>query len=486
MSASASQPAPPVAPEPSITAVASPAPAARPLGRGLPALMGAVALLPAVLAVAQLGRIHPDEVYQVLEPAWHRVHGYGVLAWEWRDGLRNWAVPLLVSGLLRLAELLGLTHPLAYRSLIAVPQAALHGWMLLTAYRFAERRVGRAGGLLATLLLGLYGPVLVFAGRTMSESFSAAFLVVGLEALDRKERLERAGLLGGLALGLAVVARYGSAVFVAAALVWLVLAARWRVLAFTCLGGGLAALGLGALDWATWGSPFHSFFAYVRFNVLTDGAARQFGAHPGGFYVPVLFSALPAWLLLMVPLGWAALRRRLAIPLPLFCAGGYLWILSTTPHKEERFLYPALVLLLLAAAPVFVSWLWEVARSARLRWGGAVLALATTVAPAAFYPPFDLRGDQYRAIVSITRDEGVRGLLIVNEGLWGAGGFFYIGKNIPWLTCDWPQDWAFQRAIQDPAFNRAVTFEGRALPELQAAGFRVVGQVGRETMLARD
>jgi GPI mannosyltransferase 3 len=455
------------------------------MGRGLLALLGAVALVPAVIAVAQLGRIHPDEVYQVLEPAWHRAHGYGVLAWEWRDGLRNWAVPLVISWLLRLADLLGLTHPQAYRALIAVPQAALHGGMLLAAYRFTARRTGQAGGLLATLLLGLYGPVLVFAGRTMSESFSAAFLVVGLEALDRKERLERAGLLGGLALGLAVVTRYGSAVFVAAALLWLVLARRWRVLAFTCLGGLGTALGLGALDWATWGSPFHSFFAYVRFNVLSDGAARSFGASPPGFYVPVLLSALPAWLWLTAPLGLVTLRRRRVVSLPLFCAAVYLAAVSATPHKEERFLYPALVLLLLGAAPAFAGWLMAASRPLALRWGGAALALAATAAPAAFYPPQDLRGDQFRAIVAATRDEGATGLLIVNEGLWGAGGFFYIGRQLPWLTCDWPQDHHFQRAVHDPAFNRAVTFEGRALEELRAAGFREVRRIGRETVLAR-
>ena len=68
----------------------------------------------------------------------------------------------------------------------------------------------------------------------------------------------------------------------------------------------------------------------------------------------------------------------------------------------------------------------------------------------------------------------------------GGGGFFYIGKNIPWLTCDWPQDGNFQAAMGDARFNRAVTFEGRALAELQAAGFHVVGQVGRETLLARE
>ncbi len=116
-------------------------PEARPLSRGWLAVMGALALLPSVIAVAQLGRIHPDEVYQMLEPAWHRVHGYGVLAWEWRDGLRNWAVVLVLSGLVRLGNLLGFTHPQAYRALLALPQLALHGWMLFAVYRLAARRV---------------------------------------------------------------------------------------------------------------------------------------------------------------------------------------------------------------------------------------------------------------------------------------------------------------------------------------------------------
>jgi GPI mannosyltransferase 3 len=459
----------------------APAPAE---GLGWRLLLGAVAVAPAVIAVAQLGRIHPDEVYQLLEPAWYRAHGYGVLAWEWRDGLRNWAVPMLASWLLRLAEVLGLTHPRAYRAVLALPQAALHAWMLWATYRFALRRGGQGAARLTTLLVGLYGPVLVFAGRTLGESLSAAFLVVGLEALDRKERLREAGLLGGLALGLAVVTRYGSAVFVVAALGGLVLAARWRTLLFACAGGALVAVALGALDAVTWGTPFHSFLAYVRFNVLSGGAAQQFGAHPRGFYVPVLLGAIPLWV--WASGGLALWTRRRELSLLLLCAGAYVTAVTATAHKEERFLYPALVLLLLAAGPVLAAWLLEGARPAWLRKGGVALALGATLLPAAFYPPNDLRGDQFRAIVAATRDEGTRGLVIVNEGLWGAGGFFYIGKNIPWLTCDWPQDRNFQAAMRHRDINRAVTFQGRALKELQAAGFRVVGQVGRETILARD
>jgi hypothetical protein len=448
-------------------------------------LLGAVGLLPAVLAVAQLGRIHPDEVYQVLEPAWHRVHGYGVMAWEWREGLRNWAVPLVASWVLRLARLLGVTHPVAYRAMLAVPQAALHGWMLWAAYRFTARRVGHGGGVLATLLLGLYGPVLVFAGRTLGESFSAALLVVGLEALDRTERPTRAGLLGGLALGLSVVTRYGSAIFVLAALVWLVGARRWRQLVFCCLAGLAVALGLGALDWATWGAPFHSFQAYVRFNVLSGGAAAQFGSAPASYYLPLLPTAVPGWAWLAVPLGLLALRRRFALSLPLLCAVAYLGAVSATAHKEERFLYPALVLGLLAAVPPVAGFVLSRTRPV-LRGALVALALGATLLPGRFFPSGDLRADQFRAIVAATQDKGARGLLIVNEGVWGAGGFFYIGRYMPWRVCDWPQDLAFRASMADPNFNRAVTFEGRALAELQAAGFRVVGQVGRETILARD
>lgn len=448
-------------------------------------LLGGVGLLPAVIAVAQLGRIHPDEVYQLLEPAWFRAHGYGVLAWEWRAGLRNWAAPGVAAWLLRLADMLGLTHPVAYRALLAVPQVALHGWMLWAAYRFAERRAGPSGGLFALFAVGLYGPVLVFAGRTLGESLSTAFLVVAMEALDRTERPVRAGLVGGLALGLAVVARYGSAVVVLAALVWLVAAWRWRVLAFTCLAGLGVALGLGALDWATWGRPFHSFIAYVDFNVLSGQAARQFGASPPGFYLGPFFLGLPFWVWAVVPSGLSSLRRRLAVPLPLFCAVAYLIAITSTAHKEERFLYPGLVLLALAAAPVLAAFVVRL-EDARPRWGLGMMALATTLLAGHFYPPVDLRGDQFRAIVAATRDDGAHGLLIVNEGLWGSGGYFYIGKNIPWSTCDWPRDASFQAAMRDSRFNRAVTFEGRALAELQAAGFRVVAQVGRETVLARD
>jgi 4-amino-4-deoxy-L-arabinose transferase-like glycosyltransferase len=471
----------------------------------MPAFVWGLALLPAALAVAQLGRIHPDEVYQALEPAWVRVHGYGVVAWEWREGLRNWAFPLVLAGLLKVCAALGVEHPVAARAALGLPLLLLHAAALRAVLRLARRRVEEGAARGAVLLVGLYAPVLLYAGRTLGEATSTAFALLAVDWLDAGAREERAargaGLLGGAALGLAVVARYPSAVLVLAALGYLAASRRrWPLLAWTCAGGAGVAAALAALDLATWGRPLHSLLAYVQFNLLSGGAERQFGAEGPAFYAAPLLRALPLWLLAPLALrvrprtadGGAAggggeegegraARPGEGVGLAALLAGLYLAVLLATPHKEERFLYPAWVLLAVAGAPAAAAWV--VRRPSRGGRGLAgAAALAASLLPLAFAP--EVRGDQFRALVRAARPPAT-GLLIVNEGLWGAGGSFYVGRPIPWVTCDWPHEPAFQQAVADPRFNRAITFEGRALPALEAAGFRVVGQEGRETLLAR-
>ncbi|MGA9526324.1 MAG: glycosyltransferase family 39 protein [Myxococcaceae bacterium] len=444
-------------------------------------VLGPLTLAPILLAALQLGRWHPDEVYQFLEPAWFRVHGYGVRAWEWKVGLRNWSVPLVFSWMLQLAQALGITHPQAYRALIALPQLVLHGAMMVAVWRYSERRLGRAGLFpvaFATLLVGLYAPTILFAGRTMGESLSAAFLVLAFERLDRLSESRADGLAAGLWLGLSVVARYGSAVFVIAALVWLAWARRGRLLAFTCASGAAVAAGLAALDWATWGKPFHSLLAYLEFNVSSGRAAQQFGASPAWYYLPLLGAWVAVWIW---PGLVAAIVRERRLPLPVFSALCYVVSISATAHKEERFLYPAWILLALVAAPATVELLARL-RFAWMKAAGGALAVALGLVMFGWAP--DFRGDQFRALVQATRDPEASGLLIVNEGLWGSGGHFYIGRDIPWYNCDTPQH-ALQILRADRRVNRVITFEDRALAELEQYGFQVVDRIGREAILER-
>ena len=439
-----------------------------------------LALVPAVSAVAVLGRLHPDEVYQFLEPAYARVHGYGVLAWEWKSGLRNWAVPLVLAAVLRVGSWLGLTDPWITRGLVAVPLWALQAWGLASAARLGRRRAGALGGWVTVFALGFLPVFVVFAGRTLGEALSAALLLVAADALSREERTRDSGLLGGAALGLAFVVRYGSLPAMAAGLAWVAARRRWTLLGWAAVGLGAVFLALGALDWASWGTPWHSVRAWFSFNVGSSGAAQTFGAEPPGYYWPYLWTQVPLWVWPALALGVAWLRPRVGVAgaMAVLMLAALLW----TTHKEERFLYPVVVLLVAEAAPGLAA-LLERLRATWQRVGLAAVALGLTVLSAR--PDRDLRGDQFRAIVKATRPAEVTGLLIVNEGLWGSGGYFYIGKHIPWLTCDWPHDPAFQIAMRDTRFNRVVTFEGRALAELQAAGFKVLGQEGRETILGR-
>jgi hypothetical protein len=442
------------------------------------------AAAPALIAVVQLGRLHPDEVYQVLEPAYWRAYGYGVLAWEWypNAGIRNWAIPGLFGWLLSLCKAAGIQDPRAYRAVLELPQYLLHVWAMFAAYRYLERRCPPNLALPAFLAVALYGMVLEFGGRTLGESFSTDFLLVAVEAFDRPPGKRWPGVLGGSALGLAVVSRYPSAILVLAALAWLLLRRRWQVFLWAIAAGAVVALALGALDWATWGRPFHSLLAYLDFNVLTGQAAARFGSQPGWFYLPYLAGMLPAWI-------WPALPFALSKPgdrmgLPLFMSLAYLLALSLTAHKEARFLYPALVLLSAYAAPGLSRLLEILSR----RWKPAA-ALGTSLALAAGLLPLlglgEIRGDQFRAIVEATRPEDARGLLIVGEGVWGAGGYFYIGKQIPWTVADWPSDPSFRGAVASPAFNRAVTYDRRAEDDLVRNGFRVIDRIGRATVMVR-
>ncbi|MFZ5470787.1 MAG: glycosyltransferase family 39 protein [Myxococcota bacterium] len=440
------------------------------------------AAVPALLAVTQLGRIHPDEVYQTLEPAYHRAFGYGILAWEWQSGLRNWAIPLLFSWLLRLCGALGIDHPVTYRTVLEVPQYLLHAWALLAIYRYTARKVDERWALLSVPLVGLYAPVLTFAGRTLGESFSTAFLLIALEALDREGGRARDGLLGGAMLGLSVVARYPSAVVVLAAMGWLLATRRWRMFSFAAVGGLGVALALGALDWATWGKPFHSLEAYLKFNVFSDEAAQRFGRDPASYYLGPLLGLAALWSWPGLVLAAQKLRPRLS--LPLICALVYVGAITLTSHKEHRFLYPALVLLALAAAPGLLVGLERLHRI-DVRSALAALAVAASVAPFFFETALSVqRSDQFRAIVRATRGDAT-GFLLVGDGIWGAGGHFYLGKHIPWTVADAPHDPGFRLAMSDRRFNRVVTYDGLTLEELKAHGFTETGRIGRATMLAR-
>jgi phosphatidylinositol glycan class B len=447
------------------------------------------AIFIAGLAALRSGSVHPDEIFQFLEPANRLAFGFGFLTWEWQEGLRNWAVPGALAAGMKLADLVGGTTPFAHRLGVAVVVALLSYPGLNAIVAYARRRTSSlaAARLALALVLGS-ATSLYFLGRTLGEPLGALACMAAFGALDPLHADDRRwgpGLQAGLWLGVAVVIRYGFASVVPIALLQLLLERRLRTLALVAASGAATALALGALDWATWGTPWQSLLSYTNFN-LGAGAPDRFGSQPWWFYFEVLVSWAPWPLFLGLP--WFRLRAdRLSLP-----ALAYFVALCLASHKEERCVFPVILLLTVAwaipAADGLVSG-WQRGTRRQLALGAwALTELGWTIWTDARLP--DLDSDLFRATMQVATDPGLRELVVVNASRWESGGSFYMGRDVP--THYIPHRHARRnpraqrRMLQDPAVNRALVFRS---PEDQATfeghGFRQIGAIGGTTILAR-
>ena len=303
------------------------------------AALAAGAALRGWLALADQGIAWPDEIYQSLEPAHRLVWGRGWVALEFRDGLRSWALPGLVAAMLEVFRALGLSRPGLY---VPAAKVVFAGVGVATTWATARlaRRMGAAPleAAAAGALWALAAPAIYFAPRGLSEPLSALPATLGLAwalpaAASRRERL-----LGASLLGFSVLLRLQDALLCAGLVgVW-VARRRWRQtleVALVLLGWALA---LGLLDRLTWGSWFHSALAYWHYNWV-QGRGALFGTSPPGDYLRVLWTSMPTVAVILLPavlLGWLRAPALGAVVL-LFLA-----VHSAIPHKELRFILPAL------------------------------------------------------------------------------------------------------------------------------------------------
>ena len=397
---------------------------------------GTVARLVAFLLRPSL---HPDEIFQYLEPAWQRLHGYGWPAWEWAVGLRSWVLPGYHGAWMAILEGLGVSDPAKLHAFLQLHWAAVTLLTIPVAFR--------AGGFFAALLCALWPELLYFAPHTLTEVPSAVFACWGIGAWmaartgdDPRPMLKAGGLLS-----LAVCIRLPNAPIAVVPFVDLLVRRRWSSL------GALASAALvplsifGLIDQLVWGRPFHSLLAFLDYNFV-QGRAAEHGTSPANEYLSILAWRTSFTIVILLAAALVAIRRSwpaLAPALLLVLA------LSTQAHKEERFLLAAWPLLALA---------WGIAVEQRLVLGsvGSALLLAGTAWGVERMPILDYTGRAglYDAQTWVGKQPDSTGLLV--EGRFHlSGGFFRLGKNVPLET--------FHPALlANPIFSHAAVRDGSA------------------------
>jgi GPI mannosyltransferase 3 len=394
------------------------------------------------LALGDHGLYWPDEVHQTLEPAHRLAFGYGLVAWEYRQGARNWTLAGLLSGLMSLSAWLGLDHPRGYLLVVRLAFVAVALATALASYRLCRTLGGsRLAAACAAAFWACAAPAAYFGHRALSETAAALLVVLGFAQALRAHAGWRPLALGASLLGLATLIRLQVGVFGLA--LPLLLLARGRRRAASTAGLTLAAWAAvyGLIDRLTWGAWFHSAREYLRFN-LTEGRSVQWGAEPADYYVRVLVTSLgPGLMLLLSALVGLAFRRA---PGPLVTAVAFVALHAAIPHKELRFVIPALPLLGALAALGL-----DTLRPPRLRTtvvaaflGVCALSLARfpslTFGDLGQYEPdrhfetaYDDFGPLNRLLMAAHEERDLCGLEVEGVTLAWSGGYSHLHRRVP-------------------------------------------------------
>jgi hypothetical protein len=316
-------------------------------------------------------QLWPDEHFQSLEQAHRVVFGYGVVPWEFREGTRSWLLPGTLAGVMAATSVVT-SSVIAYLAGCAAVLSAIAVAPMWATFKSALSEFGWRGALVAAGLGALWFELIFFAPKALNEAVAGNLLVVGALLADGCVRATRGGepvrartvIVTAAVLALASVLRIQLAIAGVAAFAYLFryvpARVRWQM-----VGAGAAVVGFaGLLDWLTWDYPFQSYIENIRVNILV-GRSETYGTAPWYAYFAVYGRIWGIWTIVVLALAALGARRR---PLLAICALAVLVAHVPIAHKEYRFAYPAMALVIALAgfgAAQLVQWV-ERKRNARL------------------------------------------------------------------------------------------------------------------------
>jgi hypothetical protein len=380
-----------------------------------------------------------DEIFQTLEQGHRLVFGYGVVPWEFRDGVRSWVLPALLGVVMRGTSFLGsgssgylIGIRLFLSACSVVPVGIAVAW---------ARREKLAYPWIAGAATAVWFELVYLSAKALTEVFAAYAVAAALYAciVAREDEKSRAAIWAGVLWGLAVALRVHLAPAALVAVVWTCRkdARLWKQLVPPAAA---VVLAFGLVDWVTWKYPFQSYWSNFYVNMV-EGKAATFGVAPPWEYLQSMAVVWGVGGLVLVALAGLGFKRW---PLLGLVALTLLVEHSAIAHKEYRFLAPFFVLVVIAAGLTL----------ARLVESKRALGLAACVAfigasvdgarrfdfrdlppkPHEGLPPFPiwtLRSGELRAYEYLSKEDSVCGIASAGCGWGWTGGYTYLHKNVP-------------------------------------------------------
>ena len=372
-----------------------------------------------------------DEIFNTVEPAHHLAYGYGVVDWEWREGVRSWVFPAFLAGVMRATDWTG-PGSLGYTRAIAIVLSLLSLTTVWFAYVWTKRASGNAAAIIAAGASAIWYDLVYFSPKTLIEVMATNFFLPGLylgmygEGLSEKKRLFFAGLF----LGLAVSFRIQLAPAVGFAFLYFC-HRNWRTRGPAMFVGLLLpVVAFGLVDAITWSYPFQSFLRYFWAAAVQE--RNLFGqTEPWYWYLLVLaLRFFPLWVLALLGvrrspfLGWVVLI--------------IVAFHSVVPHKELRYMYSVMPIVITLAAIGFVECAedfnaWGKARfsSRAITVAGLVLCIFTSAFFAWKSPRWTHFSGGLIAMDRLSQDPSVCGVGLYKLSWIYSGGYSHLHRDLP-------------------------------------------------------
>jgi phosphatidylinositol glycan class B len=404
-----------------------------------------------------------DEIFQSQEPAHHIAYGPSVVTWEYRLGVRSWVLPAVLAAVMKLTAWMG-SGSTGYVFGIAAFFTLISLTAVWFAFAWCRKSFGIDYAILAAFSTAIWFELINFAPRALNEVLAGNLFLPAIylgsltsskSDTENKWRLTVIGFLLGLTACLRI--QYAPAALLVA--VW-IMSHNWRTrwLPVTVTALAVAAV-FGLVDAMTWHIPFYSYWAHFKENIINHRASG-FGILPWYYYFGSLFvhtGPLAVFALIGLRrapiLGWISL----AVIVPhCFIA-----------HKEFRYIYPVIPILLVLAAIGQIDTLQYFLR--KMRWRpqprvalalASVFVLACSVGFASRFPRWAKARGGLRAFSYLSQDQSACGLAVLDIDWWDTGGYTYLHRPIPLFFLVNPAD----AATVAESFNRIVQPQSDSLP----------------------
>lgn len=446
--------------------------------------------LRAFVALAGDFVLHPDEIYQHLEPAHAAVFGNGIIYWEFIYGARSWLVPGTVAILLWLSQLVGLSEPWFYVDFVKLFFCLLSLLIPWGTYHFSRAHLSENSARLALVLTCIWPFIVGYSHKPFTEFVASSlfFAALGLASLPSAHRPGRAFGFGLLIALVALLRLHYSPI---AALLWLafIVSLPRRAINYLLLGNVIALIMVGLLETVTWGVPFYSYYANISVNLFLDDA----GGRPPSeflFYLPrLVYTTAGVALLATVAIVKQPRRHLLAAAVILTT----LLFHQLQGHKEMRFIYIVTPWFLL----VFADWVCHktsgnIHRGNPLRTGVAVMAgMFSVLALGNFLPGnnwLHIAQSNERGQVSFVRHQSnlwsiyrklaamdnVKGVLNPDDPYFNQPGYYYLHKQIPLYDLALIKEISQSNQVTGLAVTQLISHVVTKQRNLQLAGFKQV------------